>query len=252
MDIEKISKLKNGKYKIILKDDIIITYDDVIIKYNILYKKNISLDLIEKIKKETFYYDSYNQVLNYVLKKIRCTNEVNLYINKFGLTDDYKNSIINKLVNLNLIDDRMYANCYINDKLIFSKDSINKIKNNLLENKIEADIINEEIEKFQINEYDRLKKMILKKINSNKKYSSYKLQNKIVSDMLNLGYNYDDIIDIYEENSKDDYELLLKEYNKLYNKLSTKYEGKELMYKIKSSLYSKGFNYDAIKKEDLI
>lgn len=252
MNIEKISKLKNGKYKILLNGDVIVTYDDIIIKYNILYKKYIDLELLDKIKEETNYYDNYNKTLNYSIKKVRCSSEVKSYIEKLHLDDEEKDKVYNKLISLNLINDRTYANCYINDRLILSKDSINKIRMDLLKNKIESDIIEEELIKFDNNEYDKLKHMIIKKINSNKKYSSYKLKNKIINDMTSLGYNYDDIVSIYNKYCKDDYELLLKEYFKLHNKLSKKYCDNELIYKIKSGLYSKGFSYDDIKKEDLI
>ena len=251
MNVFKITKLKSGKYKIVLDDNVVVTYDDVIIKYNLLYKKQIDKKTLTEIKKETDYYDNYNKVLNYAMKKIRCSSEVKKTIDSLEIEDDKKKEIYIKLVNLKLVNDRIYTNCYINDRFILSKDSINKIRTDLLKNKIDIDIIDEELAKFDIDEYGKLKKIIVKKINSNKRYSSYKLKNKIVSEMVNLGYNYDDIISIYEKHSKDDYELLLKEYSKLYNKLSKKYKGNELVYKIKSSLYSKGFSYDDIKKEDL-
>lgn len=252
MNIKKISKLKDGRYKIILDDKKIVTYDDILLKYNLLYKKELNDDILEKIKEENTYYNNYNLVLRYVTKKVRCTNEVKIYMDKLEINDDDKNKIFNKLVDLNLINDRLYANCYINDRLILSKDGINKIRKYLLDNKIDSNIIDEELDKFEINEYDKLKHLIIKKINSNKKYSSNKLKNKIVTDMLNLGYNYDDIINIYDEYSKDDYEILLKEYLKVYNKLKKKYKGNELEYKIKYILYSKGFNYDSLRKEDLM
>ena len=45
----KIKKLKN-KYKIEFDNrEPIITYDDIILKYNILYKKELSEELIDKI-----------------------------------------------------------------------------------------------------------------------------------------------------------------------------------------------------------
>ena len=71
--------------------------------------------------------------------------------------------------------------------------------------------------------------MIIKRINSNHKYSNFILKNKIITDMMNLGYNYDDIVDIYDRNSINNYSVLIKEYNKLYNKLSKKYQDNVLI-----------------------
>ena len=46
---------------------------------------------------------------------------------------------------------------------------------------------------------------------------------------------YESILDI------DDNDIYKQEYDKLYRKLSKKYEGKLLEYKIKEKLYQKGF-----------
>ena len=40
--------------------------------------------------------------------------------------------------------------------------------------------------------------------------------------------------------------MLEKEYTKIYNKLSSKYTGSELINRIRQKLYSKGFDIDSI------
>ena len=72
--------------------------------------------------------------------------------------------------------------------------------------------------------------------------------------MISLGYSYDDIIIALDSlmNTNDEYNKLIKEYNKLYFKYSKKYSEYELERIIKNKLYTKGFKYDDIKKEDLI
>ena len=145
----------------------------------------------------------------------------------------------------------MYVRCYINDKIYLSKDSINKIRSDLNEQSIDKDIIDNEINSIEYNELEKLEKLIIKRIKSNHRYSNYMLKNKVVSELKNLGYNYDDIISIFDKNINDNYDILVKEYNKLYNKYSKKYQDSELEYYIKNKLYTKGFNYEDIKKEDL-
>ena len=57
MKIKKVRK-QGTKYKIILENnDVITTYDEVIIKNNILYKKEINLDLLNRILEENKYYE---------------------------------------------------------------------------------------------------------------------------------------------------------------------------------------------------
>ncbi len=252
MKIEKITKLKDNKYKLKIDGVDIITYDDVILNYNILYKKDIDDFLYNTIIKETSYYDIYNKALKYALKRVRSLKEMREYLDKEGLEDSSVGKILAKLVDLNIVNDLMYVRSYINDKVLLSNDGINKIRKHLIDSDIDIAIIDEEISKIDSNIIkEKLNKLVLKKINSNHKYSNKDLIQRIINDCINLGYDKEDILDIINNNLKDDYELLIKEYNKQYNKLSKKYSGVELEYKLKQKLYSKGFNYEDIKKEDL-
>ena len=251
MEIKKITKLKNGKYKIKLDSFEFITYDDIIINHGLLYSKKIDDELLNVLSLETAYYEAYNKVLKFCMKKVRSNDEVEKYLDKIDISDTDKTSIINKLKSINLINDKMYVKCYINDKFNLSKDSLSKIKEDLIDSNIDINIIEDEMSKVEYNELEKLEKLIRKKIKSNHKYSNYVLKNKIVTEFINLGYNYDDIVSIFDSNSSDNYDILVKEYNKLYNKYSKKYHDSELEYVIKNKLYTKGFNYSDIKKEDL-
>ena len=251
MEIKKITKLKNGKYKIKLDSFEFITYDDMIINHGLLYSKKIDDELLNVLSLETAYYEIYNKTLKFCMKKVRSSDEVEKYLDKMDITNTDKTSIINKLKSINLVNDKIYVKCYINDKLNLSKDSLSKIKDDLINSNIDISIIEDEISKVEYNELDKLERMIIKRIKSNHKNSNYALKNKIVTEFINLGYNYDDIVSIFDRNSSDNYDILVKEYNKLYNKYSKKYEYSELEYVIKNKLHTKGFNYSDIKKEDL-
>ena len=95
----------------------------------------------------------------------------------------------------------------------------------------------------------KLDKIISKKINSNHKYSNNKLKEKLLYDLSNEGY-YKWMIEqvIKSKEFKEDDILVQKEYDKLFRKLSRKYDGTELTYQIKQRLYMKGFNSLEIEK----
>ena len=81
MKIEKIQKLKNNKYKILLENkEIITTYDDVILQNNLLFKNDVSSELLNKINNETLYYDCYNKVLKFIDKKLRSEKEIEEWV----------------------------------------------------------------------------------------------------------------------------------------------------------------------------
>lgn len=247
MNINKIIKLKNNKYKILIDDEFIITYDNVILENELLYKKKLDKELYNKIKKDTEYYDIYDKVVKHILKKRRSEKEVKCYIEKYTTNKNYVENIINKLKNINLINDLEYCKSFINDRVYLSKNGINKIKNDLLNQDIPLEIIEQELKNIDINIINqRLEKIIIKKINSNKKYSFNQLKQKILNELIILGYDKKMILEVIDNNTKDDNDIIKKEYNKLYNKLKTKYEGYELCSKIKQKLLIKGFTNEEI------
>ena len=241
MNIIKIEKLKNSKYKLYIDDFSLVIYDDVILNNNLLFQKEINEDLLLKIKEENNYYELLNLSIKYISKRLRSEFEIKKYLEK-KTNDTYLiDNIINELIDKKLIDDQRFTTAYINDKLNFSKCGILKIKNDLINLGIDQNLINDTLNNIDYKKNDNLKQMIDKKIKNNHKYSSNYLKQKITNDMINLGYVKEDIISILDNYNLDDNEIYQKEYDKLYNKLSKKYQGKELEYQIKNRLYIKGF-----------
>lgn len=251
MKINKIIKLKNGSYKIKIDDFYFITYDDLIIKYNLLYKKDLDLDILKKINDESLYYENYNKLVKFATKRVRCEKEIIKFLENNDISQNDIKKMVDKLKNNNLLNEKIYVESYINDKILFSKDSIYKIRSDLLNNDIGMNIIDDIIDNLQINDKERLEKIIRKKVEINHKYSSYYLKNKLLLELTSLGYDKTDIIDVFDNYSKNDYAILIKEYKKIHAKYSKKYKENELVYILKNKLYQKGFNYDDIKKEDL-
>lgn len=247
MQINKIVKMKDNKYKIIVDGESIVTYDNVILENDLLYKKSIDNNLYKKILLDTSYYDIYNKTVKYILKRRRSEKEIRKYLNKFDISNNDIERIINKLKDVRLINDREYCKAYINDKLYLSKEGINKIKEDLIGEDISIDVIEEELKNIDESLFnERLEKLIIKKINSNKKYSNSYLKQKIMSEMIGLGYNKDIILNILENNLKSDNGILEHEFNKVYDKLKSKYNGYELENKVKQKLMQKGFSVGEI------
>ena len=71
--------------------------------------------------------------------------------------------------------------------------------------------------------------------------SEYTFKNKMLLNLLNLGYLKEDIMSYLDNISFDDTSLKEKEYVKLKLKYSKKYSGYELEQVIKRKLYEKGY-----------
>lgn len=250
MKIEEIKKQKNGKYKITFESgEILITYDDVILNNGLLFHKDIDSLLFNKLNEETKYYDIYDKTIKYIEKKLRSRKEIELFLDKNEVGVNDKKKIIAKLESINLINDKLFANAYFQDRINLSSDGPYKIINELKKNNISDDIIllvEEKIDDDVI--YEKLNKLVLKKIRSNHNKSNYMLKQKIIIDMINLGYEKGMIIDIIDKNIDNSNTVIQNEYKKLFNKLSKKYYDEELDRMIKNKLIQKGFSSDEINK----
>ena len=241
--------MKDNKYKIYIDGESFLTYDNVILDNDLLYKKDIDVKIYNKLISDTKYYDVYNKTVKYILKKKRSEKEIGEYLTKLEVGEKDRDKIINKLRDIRLINDIEYCKSYINDKVYLSKNGINKIKIDLLEQNIPIEIIEEELNKIDkeiIN--GRLERLIIKKINSNKKYSNSHLKQKILIEMINLGYEKQSILNIIDNNLENENQIIKREFDKLYLRLKVKYEGFELENKLKQKLLSKGFNLEDVNK----
>lgn len=249
MEIKNIKKLKSGKYEITLEsNEKIVTYDEVILKNNLLFKKNISLEEIDDINNLNEFYDVYHKTIKYISKKMRSLKEIKEYLKKFNLSIKEEEEIIKKLENSSLINDNMYLKTYISDKIYLSNDGPYKIKNELIKNGIKEFLIDEELEKIDREDFvNKLHKLINKKIKSSKT-SRYNTKQKIYLELTNLGYSKDMIDECYNDN-RDEESFLEKDFNKIYKDVSRKESDVNKLYlKIKQKLYQKGYSIDKIEK----
>lgn len=244
MNILKFSRQKNGMYKIYLDDNSnIIIHEDLILKYNLLLTKKIENDLLITIQKENNDYISYNLAIKYLSNKMRCTFEIKEYLRKKEVSEDTIDIVIKKLTKQGYLNDDNYSKALINDKINLTNYGPLKIIKILKENKIDTEIINSNICIFTKElEYERVDKLIKKFVSINHSKSKYILKQKILNNLIELGYKKEIILDLLNNVDFDDSVIYKKEYDKLYNKLSKKYEGKELEFKINQKLYQKGFN----------
>src|SRR5574344_65295 len=250
MKIIKYTKEKNNLYKLYLDNhEIVELYDEVILKNNLLLTKEIKDDELTKLIQENNYFLAYFDALKYLNKRMHAVKETSKYLaKKYSL--DIVNVTIKKLEQDNYLNDENYVRAYINDQLNLSNKGYYKILKELNNLEIDEELIKAYLDKIKSNIWEeRLNILIKKKIKSNHQYSIIKLKDKITYDLVNLGYQKEMVIGIlsnYDLNENAD--ILNKKYNVLYNKLSKKYQGKELDLHLITKLISEGFNYNDIKR----
>lgn len=255
MKIEGVKKTKSGKYKITFdNNETLNTFDDVILNNGLLFNKEVDSSLLDKLNIETSYYEIYNKTIKFIARKLRSEKEVRLFLVKNKVLEEDMEKIVKKLREIKLINDKNYANAYFQDRMLLSTDGPFKIRQELRNNNIDENIIESLFEKIDYDELrGKLNKIILKRIKGNHNKSNYILKQKIIGDMINLGYDKDMIVELINDNLGDDHSVINNEYKKVLEKLNLKYEGEELERQIRQKLRQKGFSLEdinSIEKSD--
>ena len=250
MKINKFKKIGSNKYRIYFDNETLVIYEDVILKYNLLYKKDIDTDLLLQINEDNYKASIYDSAIRYIGIRMRSIKEVKEYLNKKKYDNKDIESVVNKLIEQGLLNDKKFAISYVNDKIYLTKSGPDKIKNELIKLGInEKDIHNvfNNIDNGAL--IDKLNKIIDKEIKLNVKLPINKMKNKIITRCINLGYKYEDIIEILNTCNLNSNSDIKSEYDKLYKRYSNKYSDEyKLKTTIKSKLYQKGYSIEEINK----
>ncbi len=248
MKIQKYSKDKSNQYKVTIDDCEYAIYDDVIIKFGLLLKKDISASDLKEILKYNDELDSYYLSIKYITKKLRSEKEIYEYLKKKEVSENVIENTIAKLRENKFLDDDIYLKAYINDQLTLSNNGPKKIAKNLVTLGLDESLINNALNNIDVSLWEeKIDKYVSKKVNANHNSSVKMLKMKIVNDLVNLGYDKEMIMPIINRYDIDDHEVFMHEYEKAKRQLEKKYEGYELEKKIREKLYRKGFYYS---KED--
>lgn len=242
----KILCYKNKKgniYEITLSNKEKITlYDDVILKYNLLITKEIKDNELNNILKDNDKIKAYLLAIKYIRVKLRTEDEIKKKLKDYD--KDTINYVINRLNKEKYLNNDLYIKAYINDSINLKFEGPNKILYDLKKIRFKEDEINNYLLKVDNDIWiNKIRKYIKKKIETNKSLSKIFLEKKIKEDLFNKGFYKEDIDNTLNEFIiEEDKSIFEKEYTKLKNKLSKKYSNEELEYRIKISLYKKGFN----------
>ena len=194
MKIIKYEKKGNNKYKVHLENNESINiYEDVIIKNNLLYKKEMDRELLEKIDNDNSQFDAYNKCVKYISVRIRSKHEIEEYLKKKEIEASLIEETIDKLIKNNLLNDDIFTKAFVNDKIKFTTMGPYRIEQELKKHHIDSNIIYKylnEIDDVTID--DKINKQINKLIKSSRKKQN--LRNKIYMNLLSLGYSNEMIL----------------------------------------------------------
>ena len=243
MKIKKFTKAKNNLYKLTLEDDrTILVHEELILKKGMLLSKEIDQDTINDIERLNNNLNAYDIAIKYISNRYHSIHEVRNFLRKKEIDNDVIEEVISKMIKQKYLDDKVYTKAYINDQINLTNNGPYKIRRELENVYVKDSIIDEYLSAFDLEkEKEKLEVLIPKYVKTirNKSYSMMK--KKVLDHFTDSGYTKSIIINLLDEIEYDDTESYDKEYEKIKIKLSRKYSGEELEFKIKQSLYQKGF-----------
>ena len=247
MKISKYTKLKDNRYSVKIDDLTIKLYDDVIVKFELLRVKEIDESLFKEITEYNDKLEAYYKSLKYITRKLRTEKEIYKYLEK-----DYDKEVIletiDRLKKMGYLNKEVYLKSYITDQLNMYLVGPNRIRKDLVSLGYKEEEFNQMIDDIDDQVwFQKIEKLVKKKIASNRNLGNSKLKEKISFDLSNLGF-YKWMIEevIHNSEFKDNSNILEKEYNKFYNKLSKKFDGSTLDYQVRIKLIQKGFSSSEI------
>ena len=247
MKILKYKKKRNGQYEIQLdsgKD--LCLYEEVILNFSLLLKKNIDEEELDEILLSNQEYDVYYVALKSLKNRFKSVKELRISLLKKEYPVESVESAIHKLLSQGYLDDRSFAKAYINTQMITTSKGPKKIEKELLEKGVSRDIIVDELAIFTKDEQIiKIEKIANRLVRSNRSRGGIVLRKKIIQDLHNMGYSGSIVEDVLSSiDFGDTKDIAKNETEKLYQRLSRKYSVKELEFKIKEKLYQKGLYYE--------
>lgn len=243
---------KAGRFNIYINDKYAFPVSEsVLIKYRLHKGQELDENLIEEIKLADDISKGYNAVLNYLSYQLRTRKEVEDKLRSLDIHEDYIPEIINKLIDLDLINDKNYAESYVRTMMNTSDKGPKVIKLNLLKKGVDDNIAEDALilytDKLQVEKGVTLAEKLANRYN----HDSYRnKQNKIKQSLLTKGFSYDIIDTIIQEldlifDDDTEREILLEKANKLWSRYDN-LDIKKRKFKIQQALFKQGFSFSDI------
>lgn len=204
MDKMKITKIESQKNK----NRVNVYIDENFafgIDIEILYKYSLEVDteIDESFIKDVLQGEEQNRANNYALNLLsyrwRSECEIRNSMNTKGYSQDTIDNTIKFLKEQELIDDRRFAESFIKDKINFRDWGSYRLKQELFSKGVSKNIVDEVIEKYCDDEFERAMNLASKKIKSYKNDDKNAIYRKLGGYLQRKGYSYDVISSVLKE-----------------------------------------------------
>jgi len=252
-------KKRKDRYNIYLSDDDKEMYgfsvdEAILVEFNLHKGLELEDSFIEQLVEKDNVQKSYLLAINYLSYRMRTVKEMKDYLKKKEVEDEHIPIVIDRLKREKLLDDKEFAQMFVQTRINTSSKGPLLIKKELIEKGVNEYIADEAVEHFPYDvQYDKVLSFVEKKLKPSKKESFSKQIQKIQVNLMQKGFAQNVIQEVlqdiqHQKNDEVEWEALVYQADKLLRKHRLKLEGYALKNKIKEGLYRKGFSMDSINR----
>lgn len=181
---------RGGRYSIFVEGKYCFSLSErALLESKLASGQELTAGQIRELKKLSADDKIYNQVLRYIAMRPRTHWEVARYLQRKEASPALAESILNKLSNIDLINDEKFARAYVNDRRLLRPTSKRKMIAELRKKRVADGIIQKAVAAGGDEEHLALKQVIDKK----RRQSKYQDSQKLMAYLARQGFSYDDI-----------------------------------------------------------
>ena len=144
---------------------------------------------LEKLKKSAIEDKAYMRSLDLIMRRQRSEWEVRDYLKRKDYESETVEKIVNRLSNSGYIDDKKFAEAWVNNRRLLKATSKRKLRLELKQKRVSDEVISEVISEDETDERQVLKDLIAKK----RSQTRYQDDQKLIAYLMRQGFNYEDI-----------------------------------------------------------
>ncbi|MDR2465541.1 MAG: RecX family transcriptional regulator [Streptococcaceae bacterium] len=253
----RIVKIETGK-----KDTFKVTFDnskslnvheDILVKFQLTKDKLFDESSLKALEDESRQYSAFALALRYLSIKMRSTFEMTQYLLKKGIEENEVQNILNRLSDLNYLDDAKYADAFVQTQMKIGNKGKHVLRQQLKLKGISETLINQTLEKVTYAEESLLALKVATTLSKQcRRLSTKESLQKIKLNLMQKGFANESIqfavqnLDI-EKSEDEEFTLLLKVAEKSLRQTRGKTK-KEIHWKVQQKLFQKGFKPSKIKE----
>lgn len=162
------------------------------IKLNLKVEQSLKDSEVENIVKKAEFQKVLDRLVMFATLRLRSEKEISDWLKRKKVHESMRKELFNRLNRLQLINDKKFAQWWIEQRNSFRPRSINVLKLELIKKGIDKEIINETLSKIQINEKKDALNILNKKIYKFAKFTGVTRNQKMIAYLLTKGYSLND------------------------------------------------------------